>query len=279
MNDIAIRDKDNNVIKPQNVYTDDSKFNQLTYSSLSPTKAIKGYVVFDVKKNSKYELELKLTDVEENNDVARTEIDTSNYKDYGEVVKKVTDSYIKQVFLSIKLDQKDKNLKNDVSIAKDEFKKQFMDVLNNSLDSFEFYEPSVEELNKIMNSFIKNNSERSKVEYFVKELTPNTSKILVKPELLSFNGIDEKKIMDSFVSNNLNTTDDYEKLQKEAEKHMIQSIPDNLNQASIEPPEYMPKDGYEIVLNKKENKWEIDTSKSSDNYDFELLEAAFMSAK
>lgn len=123
------------------------------------------------------------------------------------------------------------------------------------------------------------NQKKAKIDYTVVDLTPNYAKIKVNPQIVRFEEIDQQSILDNFVEENQDSysgADSYEQINQDAEKYLIQHLPEKLSEANVETPEYLSGDGYDLLLNKKGSNWEVDTSNSSNNYFYKKLKNAFM---
>lgn len=127
-----------------------------------------------------------------------------------------------------------------------------------------------------MEAFEKANQEKANVEYDIASLSPNQATVYVKPEVIDFNKIDFDSIGDQFVDENEGKYSDYEKAQQDAEKYILQKLPEKFGDEDVSQPEYMDGNGYKLNLTKEEEQWTVDTSDSNDNYDYKELEASFM---
>ncbi len=104
--DIALYNEKDEKLEPIQIYESDSKTKFMSYGdSLSKGKSVAGYVVYEVDKDSKYELHFAPSfydDVKENqkgkNDVA-IKVDPSQYEDTIDEAKEAMKNYVDAVYL------------------------------------------------------------------------------------------------------------------------------------------------------------------------------------
>lgn len=104
--DIALYNEKDEKVEPIQIYESDSKTKFMSYGdSLSKGKSVAGYVVYEVDKDSKYELHFAPSfydDVKENqkgkNDVA-IKVDPSQYEDTIDEAKEAMKKYVDAVYL------------------------------------------------------------------------------------------------------------------------------------------------------------------------------------
>ena len=104
--DIALYNEKDEKVEPIQIYESDSKTKFMSYGdSLSKGKSVAGYVVYEVNKDSKYELHFAPSfydDVKENkkgkNDVA-IKVDPSQYEDTIDEAKEAMKNYVDAVYL------------------------------------------------------------------------------------------------------------------------------------------------------------------------------------
>ncbi|GEQ48708.1 DUF4352 domain-containing protein [Tetragenococcus koreensis] len=278
--DLTLYDEDDNKIANADVYTDDENFEMLNNTNLSGGKNVSGYVVFKVDKDKKYELHYTpvLAEDSEDQDEVEIDVDASKYKDASEELETLSEQYVSQVFLAQEntedSDEEDAaELGNDTNDEHQNFNQIFSDALKKE---FYAYSPSAGELQKAVEAFEKANQEKANVEYDIASLSPNQATVYVKPEVIDFNKIDFDSIGDQFVDENEGKYSDYEKAQQDAEKYILQKLPEKFGDEDVSQPEYMDGNGYKLNLTKEEEQWAVDTSDSNDNYDYKELEASFM---
>ncbi|GAA3014402.1 DUF4352 domain-containing protein [Tetragenococcus solitarius] len=278
--DLTLYDEEDNKISNADVYTDDDDFEMLSNTNLSGGKNVSGYVVFKVDKDKKYELHYTpvLTESSEDSEEVEINVDASKYADASEEVENLSEQYVSEVFLAKEntenSDKKEASeLGNDTKEEHQNFNETFAEALKNE---FYAYSPSAEELQKTVESFEKANQEKAKVEYKVASLSPNRATVYVKPEVIDFTKIDFDSIGDQFVDENKGKYSDYEKAQKDAEKYILQKLPETFSNEDVSQPQYIDGDGYKLNLTKEDKQWTVDSSDSNDNYDYKDLEISFM---
>ncbi|AOF49326.1 DUF4352 domain-containing protein [Tetragenococcus halophilus] len=279
--ELSLYDSDDNQISNADIYTDDDDFEMFRGTNLSGGKSTSGYVVFKVDKDKKYNLQYAPTasqDEEADAEEVEIALDPSDYNDPSEDVQEVMDQYISQVFLADEnTEDSDSDtqvqLENNTEEEHADFNQSFIDELKNEFDA---YSPSDGELQKAVEAFEKTNQEKANVEYTMASLTPTHASVYVKPEVIDFNKIDFEAITNKFVDENKGKYDDYEKAQQDAEKYILQELPEQLNEEDVEQPQYMSADGYKINLTQEDGTWTVDTSDSNDNYDYKGLISGFM---
>lgn len=278
--ELTLYDEDDNKISNADVYTDDDDFEMLSSTNLSGGKNVSGYVVFKVDKDKKYELHYTpvLTEDSEDGEEVTINVDPSKYDDASEEVETLSEQYVSEVFLAEENtensdDENASELGNDTNEESQNFNQTFADALKKE---FYAYSPSAGELQKTVESFEKANQEKAKVEYKVASLSPNHASVYVKPEVIDFTKIDFDSIGDQFVDENKGKYSDYEKAQQDAEKYILQKLPETFSNEDVSQPQYVDGDGYKLNLNKEDEQWTVDSSDSNDNYDYKELEASFM---
>lgn len=140
------------------------------------------------------------------------------------------------------------------------------------------YEPTSDELKKIISAVQERNFSEGSVEYNVAELFPTSAIVYVKPKVMDFDTID----MSDFLYKKMDKIDttDSKKALNTAAKILVQQLPTEIGKAEVSTPNSMSKEGYKLVLSKtKEGKWKFDNSDSSDNYNYTDLESAFMAGE
>lgn len=291
-NDIALYDEDDNKISEESIYTDDSAFKKMSYEKLSGGKTANGYIVFKVEKDKKYELHYsKLTfDEKKKEKDIELKIDPKKYQDPTEDLKKMTETYVNQVFLgkaaeatedSSSEDKQDSKkaevyaLSNNLEAEHTDFKQKFADNLKKD---FDYYEPSAGEVGKVVDAYKAANQKKAKVTYQIAEMFPGKVTVYVKPETINFDDVDTDSISEKFVSENKGKYEiiDYDKIYQDAEKFILQQLPAKFDQAPVSTPEYMKGEGYKVKLTKENGKWTLDSSDTSSNYGYNELKASFM---
>ena len=104
--DITLYNEKDEKVEPIQVYESDSKTKFMDYGdSLSKGKSVAGYVVYEVDKDTKYELHFAPSfyedvkeNAKENNDVA-IKVDPSKYEDHIDEAKEAMKKYVDAVFL------------------------------------------------------------------------------------------------------------------------------------------------------------------------------------
>lgn len=273
--DLNLYDKEGNKVANKNIYSTESDFQTLQMENLSGGKSTKGYVIFKVDKDKKYELHYApmITDSEKKEKDIVVDVNTKDFKDSSDQVKKATEEYLNKVFLGKETDKKSELLSNDLVKEHNEFNQKFSEELKNNFDS---YVPSDDEVKTLITKFEEVNQKKAEINYEVKALFPNKAVITVKPTVLSFDDVDASSIVETFVEQNEGKYEDYDKAVQDSEKYLIQQLPTKFDQTTPRQPQYMPKDGYKLILTKEKDKWKIDTASSSDNYQFDDLKSIFM---
>lgn len=302
--DFSLYDKDGNQISPSTgVYDLSGDFQTMSGFSLNPDKKKTEYLAFKVDRGEKYELHYKPAIYDKSNKDPKdsiVEIDTSKANDASSEVKKLTASYVNQVFLNktedaVQWETKDDTVAQNVSTAddkkeeskldidvkkaKENFNAKFSELFVSDLQSSgSTYEPTSDELKKVISAVQERNFSEGSVEYNVAELFPTSAIVYVKPKVMDFNTID----MSDFLYKKMDKIDttDRKKALDAAAKIVVQQLPAEIGKASVSTPNSMSKEGYKLVLSKtKEGKWKFDNSDSSDNYDYTDLESAFMAGE
>lgn len=303
--DIALYDQDDNKISSEMVYDSKNKFKTLDYSTLSGGKTLTGYVVFEVERDAEYELHYQpvLNDYSEDLDEIEMKIDAADYQDISEEISNLVQGYTETVFMGMAADGKtsdsesaeeQKETKTSDKKARKSAAKKAKLSLENDLDEerenfddaffkafkkeFSYYEPSDEELNKAIAAYQTANQEKANVTYTVEEMFPNSAIVAVNPETIHIEDVDMDAIINDFVEKNRDTYDtyDYEVIYGDAEKYLLEQMGSKFSETDISEPEYMSGNGFQILLTRKDDQWEIDSSNSNSNYQFKSIKEAFM---
>ena len=277
--DISLYDENDSKVEPASVYSEDESFKLLGHDNLSADKSKTGYLVFKVDQDSQYELhfEPQYYDVEnmdkEIKDVV-LKIDTAEYKDTTEEPSAALTAFIDEVFLAKENEKYDTVVANNKEATAESFDEEFTKALSNF---FSDYEPTNEELHQLVESFKTSNGKVAEVDQKLLSVYPNSATIQVKPKALSFDNMDDEveSLMDKYIEENKDKEySDYQAVYVDAEKYLLENLPEVFSVAS--PTELDTYgDGYRIQLKKTDDKWEVDTVKSSSNNYYEYLEEAF----
>lgn len=295
--DFSLHDKNGNQISASTgVYDPSGEFQTMQGFSLNPGKKQTEYLAFNVDRGEKYELHYKpsiYTKKKIKDSIV--EIDTSKVSDSSSEMKDLVASYVNQVFMNKtsdtnKLETKDgKEVQNlstnkneretvlDINInkAKEDFETEFSKRLVSDLQSTgATYEPSSDEIKKVISAVQKRNFSKGKVEYNVAELFPTSAIVYIKPKVVALDSID----MTAIIENKMKKVDttDMEKALNSAAKVLIQELPKEIEKAEVQSPSLMSEEGYKLTLSKdKEGKWSFETS----DYSYKDLETAFMAGE
>lgn len=299
--DITLYNEKDEKVEPIQVYENDSKTKFMTYGdSISKGKSVAGYVVYEVNKDSKYELHFAPSfydDAKENsknNDVA-IKIDPSQYEDHIDEAKDVMKKYVDAVYLNGGASGKGSNLSttdgkaqvvaladdkksadklegitNDVKADREEFIKKFTESF---AKGFYNYKPSDSELRKFVDAYINADAKRAKVEYQVKTYLPDYAVVYVKPETISMDKINVHELSRNFYNENKGKYSNYSDAMKAGEKYVLENAPKQFDSTPLATSSSMKKEGYEIVMTKKDGQWTIDTS--SKNYNLKDMARTF----
>lgn len=280
-NDFSLYDEDGKKVSSERVYDSNDNFKVMSNESLSEDKSFTEPLVFEVKKDADYELHYKPSyySEEDKEDGIELKLNTKKYDDETRAVQALVSQYITSVFYgSDEISDEDKKaagkeeLANSVEKERKEFKEEGIECLK---DEFSYYDPSTPELEKVITQIQNTNAEKGKVTYTFKEFFPESATIYVRPEMVFLDNVDTESITDKFVEENKENGNDYSSIQRDAEKFLLQELPEKINEISISTDENMDGEGYRVNLEKKEGKWEINSANESRNYSFKSMKAAF----
>lgn len=280
-NDFSLYDEEGKKVSSEHVYDSNDNFKTMSSESLSEDKSLTEPLVFEVKKDAKYELHYKpmYYSEDEKDDGIELELNTKKYNDETKAVQALVGQYITNVFYgSDEVKEEDKKAAGKLELANDleTERKTFKEESINSLkDDFSNYDPSTAELEKVITQLQQTNAEKGKVTYSFKEFFPETAVIYVRPEMVFLDDVDTKSITDKFVEENKGKYTDYTSVRRDAEKYLLQELPGKINEAPINTDDNMNGEGYQVKLEKKDGKWEINSANESRNYYFKSLKAAF----
>ena len=309
--DITLYNDKDEKIEPIQIYESDSKTKFLEYGeSIAKGKSVAGYVVYEVDKDAQYELHFSPSDYEDekesdkdkDNDVS-IKLDPSIYEDNIDQVKDLVKNYVDAVYLdgentsgASNISVTDKNAQivplvdnkkttesdkksdsesdavtNDVKADREEFIKKFEDTLEKGFFS---YKPSSAELRTFVESYIKVNAKRAKVEYNVKTYLPDYAVVYVRPETIDLKNLNVYELSRKYYEENKETyNNNFSEALKAGEKFVLENMPSQFESIPLDTPDHMDREGFEIKMTKKDGKWTIDTS--SRNYELNSLSRAF----
>ena len=308
--DITLYNDKDEKIEPIQIYESDSKTKFLEYGeSIAKGKSVAGYVVYEVDKDAQYELHFSPSDYEDekesdkdkDNDVS-IKLDPSIYEDNIDQVKDLVKNYVDAVYLdgentsgASNISVTDKNAQivplvdnkkttesdkksdsesdavtNDVKADREEFIKKFEDTLEKGFFS---YKPSSAELRTFVESYIKVNAKRAKVDYKVKTYLPDYAVIYVRPETIDLDNLNVHELSRKFYEENKGKYSNYSEAMKAGEKYILENAPSQFESTPLDTSDSMKREGYEIKMTKKDGKWTIDTS--SKNYDLKDMARTF----
>lgn len=280
-NDFALYDEDGKKVSSEHVYDSNDNFKVMSSESLSEDKSFTEPLVFEVTKDAKYELHYKpmYYSEDEKDEGVELELNTKNYTDDSKAVQALTSQYVTKVFYgSDEVKDEDKQaagkleLANDIETERKTYKEESVNCLK---DEFSNYEPSTAELEKVVTQIQQTNAEKGKVTYTFKEFFPESAVIYVRPEMVFLDDVDTKSITDKFVEENKGKYTDYTSVRRDAEKYLLQELPTKINEAPINTDDNMNGEGYQVKLEKKDGKWELNSANESRNYYFKSMKAAF----
>ena len=276
--------------------------------TLSKGKSVVGYIVYEVDKDSKYELHFAPSfydDVKENkkgkNDVA-IKVDPSQYEDTIDEAKEAMKNYVDAVYLDgentggasnvsftndktqiVALEDKKSDDKkspssselitNDVKADREEFIKKFIESFGKG---FYNYKPSDSELRTFAEAYIKANAKRAKVDYKVKTYLPDYAVVYVRPETIDLDNLNVHELSRKFYDENKGKYSNYSEAMKAGKKYILENAPSQFDSTPLDTSDNMQKEGYEIKMTKKDGKWTIDTS--SKNYNLKDMARTFRGA-
>ena len=304
--DITLYNEKDEKVEPIQIYESDSKTKFMSYGdSLSKGKSVAGYVVYEVDKDSKYELHFAPSfydDVKENkkgkNDVA-IKVDPSQYADNIDEAKEAMKKYVDAVYQDgentggasnvsftndktqiVALEDKKSDDKkspssselitNDVKADREEFIKKFIESFGKG---FYNYKPSDSELRTFAEAYIKANAKRAKVDYKVKTYLPDYAVVYVRPETIDLDNLNVYELSRKFYDENKGKYSSYSEAMKAGEKYILENAPSQFDSTPLDTSDNMQKEGYEIKMTKKDGKWTIDTS--SKNYNLKDMARTF----
>lgn len=274
--DFTLYDEDGEKVSSEHVYNSQGNFKILSSESLSEGKSFTEPLVFEVDKDADYELHYKpMYSSDEKEEGIELKLNTKEYSDDTKAVEGLLDQYIATVFYDSdeKAGEKSKlELSNDLEEEQKAFKEDGINLLKKG---FTNHSVSTEEAEKFISQVQASNREKAKVSYTFKEFFPETATIYVRPETVLLKKEDKDAIVQQFVEENRGKFSDSATAQREAEKYLVQELPNRVKDISISTEDNMNGEGYRVYLEKKDGKWEINSTNDSQNYDFKSLKSAF----
>lgn len=273
--DFALYDEEGEKVTSEHVYDSRGKFKVLSSESLSEGKSFTVPLVFEVEKAAEYELHYEPISSDEDDGI-ELKLTTNDYPDETKAVEGLLDQYIATVFYDSDDQKSEKDskleLSNDLEAEQKAFKE---DGINLFKRGFTKYSVSTEEAEKFISQVQASNREKAVVSYRIKEFFPEAATIYVRPETVLLKKEDKDAIVKQFNEENKGKFSDYTTAQREAEKYLVQALPDRFKNISISTEDDMSGEGYRVNLEKKNGKWAINSANDSQNYDFKSLKSAF----
>lgn len=279
--DFALYDEEGKKVSSERIYDSNNNFKVMGSESLSEDKSFTEPLVFEVKKDAKYDLHYEPSSFSEDGKDKGVELslNTKDYQDESKAVQALTDQYVTKVFYgSDEVSEENKKAAGKLELANDieQERKTFREEGINALkDVFSNYEPSTAELEKVIDQIQKTNTEKGKVTYNFKEFFPESAVIYVRPEMVLLDDVDTKAIVEKFVEENKGKYTDYTSVRRDAEKFLLQELPAKINETPVNTDENMNGEGYQVKLEKKDGKWEINSANESRNYYFKSMKETF----
>ncbi len=306
-NSFSLYDSEDRKVTTYNVYGDNDEFQTLSSETISSGKSLTTYLVYKVDKKAKYELHFEpmLSDYEKELKEVSLKVDSSKYEDHTEEILDLAKDYVNGVFLngeeavntttlsndsfnsqvvplsdssSKSEDKEDKDeirLANNLQEERSTFSNLFISTFS---DEFSYYEPSQAELKTFIDTYTSANAKKATIQYSIKSYTIDAAEIYIKPQTIDIASIDTTSIIDDFLDNNRDSYSNYTDAYKAAEKYILEQLPTKLETTGLSSGDYMPGEGYAVRLtkDKESNKWTLDSSDTSSNYEFEKLQSIFM---
>lgn len=266
--DLSLYDSnDEKVSVDEAIYGAPDNFKMLNTDALAKGKTVTGYIPFRVSKNKTYELHFQPNVYDGGKQVEEivVKINTKKFADHSGEAKDALNAYVQTVFFA-KDDSKYPTLvANDSAKEKQRLKELFIKNMGTTLDD----QLSDQQKNQIYNDFIAANREKGSVALKIDTAIPNSAIIEVTPNVLNLNDMyDEvQDLKDQFIDDNRGKYSDY----NAAMKGWYAYIAKNLGEVFKNNEPRTSDSSYKINLKKQGEKWEIDSEKRSDNYDYEDL--------
>ncbi|MFT8311983.1 MAG: DUF5105 domain-containing protein [Sporolactobacillus sp.] len=267
--DFSLYDSKNEKVSVDDSIYDDSEgsFKMLDTDSLAKDKTVTGYIPFRVAKNKTYELHFQpnVYKGDKKVDEIVVKINTKKFKDDQQQIKDAMNAYIQTVFFG----KDDSNyatlVANDANKDKAQMKDVFIKNMGSELDD----QLSDEQTNQIYEAFESANREKGSVVLKVDTALPDSAVVEVTPKVLFLDDMyDEiEKLKDQFIDDNRGKYSDYDAALKGWYVYMAKNIGEVFKNTDAQTSD----DSYKINLKKEGNKWEVDSEKSTANYDYEGL--------
>lgn len=263
---LSLYDSEGQQIKPENdVYDDEGNFKLMNFTDLSAGKSATGYVAFRVAKDQTYELRYKPVDFENPDDPEEIvlKIDAKKYKDGQQAVKDATTAFIDTIFFG----KENPNYNKLVANNADQEKKQVAEFFKEQIETAVDDNLSDSQIEKIYQDYIKVQGNKGSADLKVISAFPENATIEVTPKVLSSDDVNEElgKLNEQFIDDNAGKYDDYDKANQAWAGYLVDHMDDIFNNSGVE----TASDTYQLNLKKENDKWSVDTKKSSDNYQYE----------
>lgn len=297
--DFSLYDEEDSKIDAINVYDTQDKFKTFSYDQVSKGKSITGYVVYEVDKDSKYELHYTPLEFDAKKKAKDMElkVDATKFEDNRENVQKLAESYVKEVFLTAgsssddaekvstnggkaqvtaladkkkkddKIDGSKFELGNDIEEERKDFRKSFNKTVT---DDFNYYKPTSDEVNAFIDKYVTTNAKRAKIKYELVSYLPDSMEIKVSAEVVDISDLSVYKYSSAYYDANRDKHGSFSDTYKAGEKDYLDNAQKIFDAADVSSPSYS-SNGYTLKLTRKGNKWTVDVK----DYEYDNLQQLF----
>ncbi|MET1249095.1 DUF5105 domain-containing protein [Sporolactobacillus sp. STCC-11] len=266
--DFSLYDSKNEKVSvDESIYDSEGDFKTLSTDSLAKDKTVTGYLPFRVAKNKSYELHFQPDVYKEDkkSDEIIVKINTKPYKDNQQQIKDAMNAYVQTVFFSKNDPNYAKLVANDATKDKAQLKERFIKNMGSELED----QLSDQQTDQIYDAFISTNRDKGSVELNVDTALPNSAVVEVTPKVLFLSDMyDEvEKLKDQFIDDNRGNYSDYNAAMKGWYAYMAKNMGEVFKNTDTRTADST----YKINLKKEGEKWQVNSEKSTANYDYEDL--------
>ncbi|RYM05177.1 DUF5105 domain-containing protein [Sporolactobacillus sp. THM7-7] len=264
--DFTLFDADNEKVPYESsVYDDSDNFRLLESSTLPNNKTVSGYLVFRIDKTKSYELHYQpsLYDSDQKPEEIVLKVNAQKYKDRQQEITDAANAFIQNVFFGKEEPKYASLVANDAAQEQKKVKEAFKENTNIGDDI------SDTQLDQVYQAFQKANAESGGAELKVDSAFVDTAEVKVTPKVVNFDDMYDQvnDLQDRFVDDNRGKYPNYNSAMKAWNTYLVKHIGEVFSHTEPQ----VSKDSYTLKLKKEGNKWKIDSSNTSDNYDYESL--------
>lgn len=265
----ALYDKNDEKVALTSTSINDDSFSMIKKDHLNAGKKTHGYLIYEVKKNEKYELHFEPANREKDKEKDLVlKINTTQYKDELDNSKEAVKAFIDTIFMG----KENKNYEKLVANNKETEDKAFYKFYIDKFGTEEMtYKPTDAEYKKVFQLVRNKFAQDSEIKYEIESCYPLKATILVRPTSLDDDSMmdETSKIAEKFLDQTDKDYNSKEDLYRDMQKYLVEHYEEIFKNTKMsESPSY--DEGYVVTLTRKKvgDKWKIDADYHTEKPDF-----------